>query len=615
MKKHIQKVLLPLTALLVSSCSFSDLFNRNKNGDADSAEKQDIEPEDSEKEIYWNPDNPTSIETQKTMPMTIGESKSLTVTYSPQSTKNKTVSWASKDTSVATVVGGKVTAIGEGKTIVFASTQDTRGETITAECSVVVTDSSKIHKTHLQYNYDDYCANNAYMVDNCPLVGRPKLLVVPIWFSDSNEFISYENREIVRDDIRKTFFGTNEETGWRSVKSFYEEESKGIMTLEGKVTNWYDLSESYNDYGPESTGYSRTWALVEGAATWYFENSSETRNDYDTNSDGYLDGVILVYGAPESSSIGKSGMGNLWAYTSWLQDYPSVSNPVANVFFWGSYDFMYSSGIDAYERTDMSMAGRGDTRHCNVDAHCYIHEMGHVLGLSDYYDYNGQSAPAAGFSMQDMNVGGHDPYSVMAYGWADPYIPTETTTININDFQSSHDMILLANHEVTTPFDEYLLLELFTPTGLNDFDTENPYLEWYPRGTRAVGVRLWHIDSRLTAYNYSTARWEKNLITDPTYGNVYHAVSNTSYLAGGNSATPLGREYADYSQVQLIKKENNGYYMNSASLFKEGSYFDVYEFSDQFVRNQRMNDGKYLGWSFTVDAMDDSSATITVTKE
>ena len=31
----------------------------------------------------------------------------------------------------------------------------------------------------------------------------------------------------------------------------------------------------------------------------------------------------------------------------------------------------------------------------------------------------------------------------MAFGWSDPYIPTETCEITINDFQSSHDLILL----------------------------------------------------------------------------------------------------------------------------------------------------------------------------
>ena len=42
--------------------------------------------------------------------------------------------------------------------------------------------------------------------------------------------------------------------------------------------------------------------LVTSAPDWYFENhSDESRTDYDSNGDGYLDGVILVYAAPESS--------------------------------------------------------------------------------------------------------------------------------------------------------------------------------------------------------------------------------------------------------------------------------------------------------------------------
>ena len=142
---------------------------------------------------------------------------------------------------------------------------------------------------------------------------------------------------------------------------------------------------------------------------------------------------------------------------------------------------MYSSD-KASQRTGKSSYGNGDTRYCNVDAHTFIHEMGHVLGLQDYYDYDGIGTAVGGFTMQDNNVGGHDPYSVIAYGWAQPYIPTNTVTLTINDFQSSHDVVLLANHTVNSPFDEYLLVELYTPTGLNKFDTDYRYKYYYPQG-------------------------------------------------------------------------------------------------------------------------------------
>ena len=606
MKKPLIKVLLPITALLLSSCSFIDWFKGKPT------EEEQSQKEEPEKQTY--PENPTEIDINDSLPLTIGQSKSLSVTYTPENTENKTIEWQSLDSSVASISNGLVKGLSVGKTKVIATAKNRLGETITTECDVVVTDPSSISKKTLNYTYDDYNANNAYPLDNTPLVGNPKLLVIPVWFNDSDTFISMSHREMVRDDIRKSFFGTNEETGWRSLKSYYEEESFNTIDVGGKVIDWYETGESYLDYAPSGAGGSKTDNLVVAASTAYFENSTETPQDYDSNNDGYLDAVLLIYAAPDEQNLGVEGAGNLWAYTSWLMSMPNVANPTPNVFFWGSYDFMYSSGIDAYERTDLSMYGRGDTRYCEVDAHCFIHEMGHVFGLQDYYDYSGQHSPAAGFSMQDMNVGGHDPYSVMAFGWAKPYIPTETSTIIINDFQSSHDMILLANHEVDSPFDEYLLLELYTPTGLNEHDSVYHYNDRYPRGPKNVGIRLWHVDGRLTYWN--GANFSKNLITDPTHGDVYHAMSNTYYAewVSPGQYSFLGKNYADFNTLQLIKHEGKSPYLSNNALFGYGSTFTMNDYAEQFVKSQRMNDGKNLGWTFSVDAIDETSAAVTVTK-
>ena len=609
-KRPLIKVLLPITALLLSSCSFVDWFKDKFSKNEQTEEKEEQKHEESSPTFL--PENPTEIDIEDSLPLIIGQSKSLSVTYSPVDTTNKNVEWTSANPNVATVTNGEVTGIGAGQTKVTASAVNRLGERIVSECNVVVGEENSISKSTLLYTYDEYNTYSAYGFDNTPLAGNPKLLVIPIWFNDSDTFISMDYREYVRDDIRKAFFGTNEETGWRSVKTFYEEEAKGAITLEGTVAEWHELTESYEDYLPASMGQYKTQELLISASTAYFANhTSESRTDYDSNNDGFLDGVILIYAAPDYNNLGLDS-GNLWAYTSWTLDVPQVGNPVPNIFFWGSYDFMYSSGIDAYSRTELSAYGRGDTRHCNVDAHCFIHEMGHAFGLQDYYDYSGQHSPAGGFNMQDMNVGGHDAYSVMAFGWAKPYIPTESQTIIINDFQSSHDMILLANHEVTSPFDEYLLLELYSPTGLNKFDSDYHYSDRYPLGPRNTGVRVWHVDARLTQWTgYS---WSKTLTTNPTDGDVYHAMSNTYYATWTNAYSPLGKDYADYNTLQLIRREGRSPYMGNSSLFNYGSSFTQNAYAEQFVRTQRMNDGKALGWSFSVDALDETSAAITVTK-
>ena len=479
-------------------------------------------------------------------------------------------------------------------------------------------------KTHFDYDYDDYQANNFYTVDNCPLTGSPKLLIIPIWFNDSDTFINTSAKENIRSDIQKAYLGTNAETGWRSVKTFYEEESAGELTLTGTVTDWYSVNSSYTTYGADQ---SKTTSLVTTATNWYFSNnSSDSKSNYDTNHDGYLDGVLLIYAAPDYSALDNENYGNLWAYCFWLQEAKgTASNPKPNVFFWASYDFMYDSSTSSSRTGGKSSYASGDCSHCTIDAHTFIHEMGHVLGAEDYYDYSQQYNPAGGFSMQDYNVGGHDPYTVMAYGWADPYIPTTSMSITINDFQSSHDLILLANHSVDSPFDEYLLLELYTPTGLNKMDSDYKY-DSCPKGPTTPGIRVWHIDARL-AYGYQSGEdWyvdPDHMTTDPTHGEVMHAMSNTYYNASDEELedyySPFGDGYYDYNILQLIRNNTTYTYqptnnLSASDLFVQGNSFSMNTYKKQFVGSTNMNNGSTLGWSFTVTSLSSSSATIQLTK-
>ena len=481
-------------------------------------------------------------------------------------------------------------------------------------CAVTVNDSGEITKTKLSYTYDDYIENNAYQLSNCPLSGNPKLLVIPVWFTDSSSFITTSKKENVQSDIEKAYIGSTSDTGWNSVKTFYKAESKDKMVLNATVSEWYECGKSTSTY---YTDGNATQSLVTTATNWYFSNHSDAKSNYDTNKDGYYDGIMLIYGAPDNRTWGKESYSNLWAYCYWIQQNSGTStNPNPNVYFWASYDFMYSSS-KASERAGTSYGG-GDTSHCSIDAHTYIHEMGHVLGLEDYYDYGPSGlCPSGGFSMQDYNVGGHDPYSVMAFGWADPYIPNKSMSITIGNFQDTHDLILLANHTVNSPFDEYLLLELYTPTGLNKFDSDYSYRGGYPQGPSTPGIRLWHIDARLT-YAISDESWSTNLKTNPGYGNVYHAMSNT--YDDSDYGSVLGSDYYDYNILQLIRNNYSSDYrpsdeLSASALFtKSKGSFSMSSFSGQFVNSGKMNDNKALGWSFTITSLSSTSATINLVK-
>ena len=481
------------------------------------------------------------------------------------------------------------------------------------ESSLVSSESEVVpplHKTIMAQSYGDYIHNNLYPLSSCPNMGEAHLLVIPVWFNDSSNYISPSKKENVRMDIATAYFGTEEETGWHSVKTYYEKESYGRLEIDGAVSPWYSVNNNSSYYKSDSD-MSRITGLVNSAVDWYFQGKTEEEKSYfDADGDGYLDGVMIIYGAPDYSASYEDA-NDLWAFCYWTQADTS-NEPVANAFFWASYDFLYSMGTDAYVHAG-SNYGTGVTRHCNIDAHTYIHEMGHVFGLEDYYDYaDYENLPAGGFSMQDRNVGGHDPFSTMALGWADPFIPTDDCTIELKPFQEDRDLILLTPqwNDFDSPFDEYLLLEFYTPTGLNAFDCAHRY-GGYDIGPSAAGIRLWHVDARLAVCNTVDGSgfpiYDEELTSNAKTRTPYGVTSAFSNTSSGPRSSVFGESYGSYDLLHLIRNDKSSKMRNTnavsnADLFRDGDSFSFSTFKSQFPNGQlrRMNSGESLGWGFSV---------------
>lgn len=491
--------------------------------------------------------------------------------------------------------------------------------------------NNPIEKTDLKYTYKDFSNNYVYGSDGSPSEGSVKYLIIPVWFTDSSTYIKSAYKEQVREDIKTAYLGTTSETGWQSVKTFYEVESFGNLSIDATVSEWYEPGVASSKYQSDDDYGTETSKFVQSTVEWYFNNhTSDKRSNYDADKNGYLDGVMLIYAVPNYSNRGLKE-DNLWAYCTSVYDedgsLKNVTNPGVNMFFWASYDFMYGSGSDAKSRTGTTY-GYGDTSNCTIDAHTYIHEMGHIFNLDDYYDYGSYGyCPAGGFSMQDYNVGGHDPYSLMSLGWASPYIPETSMEITISTFQESHDLILLTpsfNSE-KSPFDEYLLLELYSPTGLNKFDCDHRY-DSYPVGPSKVGIRLWHVDARLAICTgqdkYGDLTFAQSLVSDPTTSSYYgiaHAMSNSTGSSKSGYYSALGSTTEKYSLLQLIRNDESESYrsknaLSSDDLFFEGDSFDISTYKSQFANSGKLDSGKTFPWSFTVASLSSTSATISLTR-
>ena len=472
------------------------------------------------------------------------------------------------------------------------------------------------------FTYKDVGESNLYEVNYSPNKGNSKLLVIPIWFTDSSDYIDPANKEIIREDIRLSYFGNEEQTGWESVSTYYKKDSYNKLNIIGEVSEWYECNKPSTDYYDEVYGGNETNYLVKKAVEWYkTSNNLENLKDFDQDGDGYLDGVMLIYGCPDCEQLLIKEASNLWAYAYWLQNgsLRNVNNPGPNAFFWASYDFLYSSGETALAKTGKTEYGHGDTKNLLIDAHTFIHEMGHILGLVDYYDYSYQTQPAGFFSMQDGNIGDHDAFSKIALGWVTPYVVKESCTLTFKNLAQGGECVLLSPTYYSSPFDEYILIEYYAPIGLNEHDVLYSYAD-NNKGPNYHGARIWHVDARMFSVFALDERGNPkygNITNNPDSGNIVPATSNST---SGDKATNVAGSYY-YNTLQLIRKSKIETYksnktISNSDLFTSGDVFKMSDYYKQFVNgsSHKLNNGQTFNWEVAINNISpNGEMTITVT--
>lgn len=443
----------------------------------------------------------------------------------------------------------------------------------------------------IRYTYNDLLSETDTPTLNS--VGRQKLLVVPVEFTDYiAHTIDNQHGEKLKAEIDTAFFGEANETGWESVSSFYEKSSYGNLIIEGEVTDWFNLGISSTELR-QKEDYAHPTQFV--AEQFHEKADPELLQAYDQDQDGDVDAICFIYAIPYDS------YGDLfWAYAYWYWGIRDVNNPSPATYIWASYEFMYE--------------GYGEEQ---IDSHTYIHEVGHMLGLSDYYNYDGASkvTPAGHLDMMDRGVLDHNAYSKMALGWSLPKVVDNRqgeTKITLKPFESSGEFILIKNQWNGTPFDEYLLIEFYTPTGLNEKDSspEGYAGASYIRGFSIPGIKIYHIDARLVrGYRNSSYGWYNySFVTDIEN----HILNNVEI---GQANTPSRSTDQEHYLVHLLEATNvfsfkNGARAKNDTLFQAGDTF----ISDQtfFKNGTNFNDFSPIGYQITIDSITNNLAEVTI---
>ncbi len=400
-----------------------------------------------------------------------------------------------------------------------------------------------------------------------PSLGNVTALVVPVQFS-TDKFTSAE-----LTNLNIAFNGTSAQTGWESVKSYYQKSSYGKLNLSFDKSDTYTASKSVSSYERSTNG---SHDILLEVLSWL--ESKTDLSKYDTNNDGCIDAVYLIYSVPVNYDDDDSMW---WAYVSWSQDNTEYDGVVPYYYFFAGIDFMT-------EDLDNTM---------KINATTYIHETGHLLGLDDYYDYypnRGSDMGLGGADMMDYTVGDHNPYSKIMLGWITPTIVTSTQTLTIQALESSGQCIMLLLDYDGTYFSEYLLIDLFSNTGLNEYhaNQQGRYL-YYDSATgisAPFGARIYHVSSSCKqpySDSYSSFTDNNNSLTAIPLIKLVEADGDTNYQSDTDS---------------------NGYvYAADDDLWQTGS--SLKKVFENFTRH----DGKEVNFDIRFDSVTATSATITIT--
>ena len=364
-----------------------------------------------------------------------------------------------------------------------------------------------------------------------PSVGNPKILVIPVVFKNTSFGKTNEQNELAREILREAFFAENDKTQpansdgivpdttpWESLKSYYKKASGGKLNIDGTVTPIYTYNKNDTDPGVGSSGLAQN---ICNEAIKYFKDGKDPdfkldATQYDSDKDGYIDGVEMVYVTSQPTPGEDGSNSTWWNYTTYTGNAASVSSPSAQRIFFSRWDFV-TNGYYTNSALYGSYGSRWDDK--AVDAHTIIHETGHMMGAADYYSYadTNKKGPAGQVDMMDQNVGDHNAYTKMSYGWVTPWVvdySSDDFEVTLPSYTDTKKFLIVPAEGKEwngTPWDEYMLLEYYTPTGVNEEDSDG-YPAWQQQSSsgdnayghggtyRRPGLQMFHVDTRASSW-------------------------------------------------------------------------------------------------------------------
>ncbi|MBP1644510.1 MAG: family metalloprotease domain protein [Bacteroidetes bacterium] len=313
-----------------------------------------------------------------------------------------------------------------------------------------------------------------------PTTGTPNFLVILVSFADIP--FNSANVTTMQNQISQANYTVNGATG--SVKDYFFDNSMETLNANFTIVGPYTLSHNQAYYGAEAEYFHDTLPREMAAEACSLANPYVNFANFDNDNDGYVDMVHVVYAGIGQHNGG--GTNAIWAHR-WVL--PTPTN------FDGVYAYDYSCSNEL--RTTTSIDGIGTT----------CHEMGHVLGLPDFYDTDNEGSGGQAIDLVTwdlMAIGSYNnnsrtpPYlsalERQILGWLTPISLTANTSNctlpAISDSNKAYKVVLSTNEFLMFEHRNKKKWDAYTPAkGMLVFHGDNNLINpWLTSGINDINV-------------------------------------------------------------------------------------------------------------------------------
>ena len=317
-----------------------------------------------------------------------------------------------------------------------------------------------------------------------PSVGEGRVLLVAVEFPGC----TFE-RSFTADEIYNIAFGEEDTESpyypLESITAYYDRASYGRLHLSGEAykytaqnpIEYYQVDDGDGELSVAEQNRSITKVVDEVLGAL---DSEIDYNDYNLNDDHYIDTVLIALPATTYDPV--------FGVTSRTYWWPCSGRYTGGSFFDGLWPGNICIG--GWALTDC--AGFNNT---------WIHELGHAMGLPDYYCINENSSTEglngeAGHEMMDEAEADMCSFGKMMYGW---YAEDElqiytggTQTFTLESSQRAPSCLMIPTSGLDSFFGEYFMVEYNTPEGNNTRFVGGGYTAPF---FREGGVRILHCEA------------------------------------------------------------------------------------------------------------------------